>query len=82
VKEYKEDLIYKLSNNLIPVLITIKDNVVQEAMICKSAKQLEQKFKKECLDYGVCPNENNYDDGYMLLEDGTSICMTWSSTYE
>ena len=61
-----------------PVLVVIKNNVVFKASICKNAEDLEEKFKAECSDYGVEACDTNMDDGYMELECGTSICMTWA----
>ena len=61
-----------------PILVVIKNNVVDIAIVCKSAEQLEKRFTNECKSYGIEPVDYNFDDGYMQLEDGTSICMIWA----
>ena len=65
---------------MVPLLVTIKNNVVFSVVICKDGEDLEEKFKKECENYGVEANDCNFDDGFMELEDGTSICMSWAET--
>jgi hypothetical protein len=70
------------TSNLIPVLAVVKNNVIFSVTLCKSAEQLEKAFKKECANYGVTPNDDNFDDGYMELENNVSIGMTWSSYME
>lgn len=62
-----------------PILVVIKNNVVDSATICRDAEDLETLFAQECSDYGVEACDVNFDDGYMELEDGTSICMTWAA---
>ena len=61
-----------------PILIVLKDNLVHSAVICKDKEDLEEKFKEECSDYGVEACDENMDNGYMQLECGTSICMSWA----
>ena len=64
---------------MIPILVVIKNNVVDTATVCRNAEDLEALFAQECSDYGVEACDVNFDDGYMELEDGTSICMTWAN---
>jgi hypothetical protein len=64
-------------SDLTPLLVVIKNNVVKSAVLYKSAEQLEKAFTEECFSYGVEPTDANFDNGYMELEDGTSINMTW-----
>jgi len=65
-------------SDLTPILTVIKNNTINSAKIFKSAEELEEAFTKECSDHGVEPNEANFDDGYLELEDTTSINMTWA----
>lgn len=61
-----------------PILVIIKNNVVDSVIVCRDSSDMETLFAQECSDYGVEACDVNYEDGYMELEDGTSICMTWA----
>ena len=58
-----------------PILVVIK----KYAIVCRDAEDLEGLFSQECSDRGIEANDANFDDGFMELEDGTSICMTWAN---
>lgn len=59
----------------VSLLIVIRENVVQEITSYASTENLEEAFVLECEAYGVEPCDENFDDGYLELEDGTTICM-------
>lgn len=58
----------------VPILITIVNGVVDEAIVCKSQKHLEELFEEEVKAYGIDINNTMLEDGYVELEDAT-ICM-------
>lgn len=66
--------------DLTPVLITIKNGTVDTAVIQKNALDLEKSFKEEVEQYGVEPCDVDFDNGYIELECGTTICMTWADS--
>lgn len=61
---------------MIPVLVTIKNSVVAEAVAYRSAEQLEAAFVQANRDYGRETNSDEMDNGYADIEDAT-LCMTW-----
>ena len=61
------------------LLVTIRENVVYNVVSYMTSDHLERAFITECEAYGVVPCDANFDNGYMELEDGTSICMTSTS---
>lgn len=61
-----------------PILVTIKNGVVDSATIARNGAHLEQLFMKENADHGRIANSDEVEDGYVELEDVT-ICMTWAS---
>lgn len=63
-------------------LVTVKDGVVHSMATCQSGEELELAFTEECEAYGVTPNDVNFDDGYMELECGTTICMVHAYPYQ
>lgn len=63
---------------MIPILITIENNLTKSAVCARSGVHLEELFKRKCADYGVEACDKNFEDGYMELENGISICMTWA----
>lgn len=66
----------------IPCLITIKNGVVHENVFVTDGVELEKLFTVEVKKYGIEPYDALYDDGYIELEDGTAICMSWSQVSE
>ena len=60
-----------------PVLITIKDGLVIDVQICKSAEDIENKFVEANIEYGRETNNVEMDDGFVDLENGISIQMCW-----
>ncbi len=63
---------------MIPILITISNNVVENAVICVTADELENRFADEILEHGIEPTDEDFDNGYFEFEDGSSVCMTWA----
>jgi hypothetical protein len=63
-------------NQVVYLVVTIRENVVYEVQWASTSENMERLFHDECSKWGVEPTDVNYDDGYMELEDGTSICMT------
>jgi hypothetical protein len=63
-------------NQVVYLVVTIRENVVYEVQWASTSENMERLFRDECTKWGVVPSVVNYDDGYMELEDGTSICMT------
>jgi hypothetical protein len=65
----------------VPLLVTIVNGVVENAIVANDGKHLEELFKTECEDYyGHTPIDYEYDDGYSELLDAT-ICMVWATQY-
>ena len=67
-----------MSQQLVPVLVTIKNGVVDGVTIARDEEHLEELFLKENQDYGREPHDAEYENGYAELEDVT-ICMTWAN---
>lgn len=63
---------------MLPLLVTIKDGVVDEVVVCQNSADLEAKFKAACKARGRKIGEDRLDDGYAEFEGG-SVCMTWAS---
>lgn len=61
-----------------PTLAIIKNGVTHSTTICNDGEELERLFMATCSSYGVEAVDENFDDGYMELECGTSICMCWA----
>jgi len=61
---------------MLHLLVIIKDNLLFEAKTAKTAKDLEFMFLDEVKGYGVVPTDVDYENGYIQLECGTTICMT------
>ena len=66
---------------IVPLLVTIKDNVVYSAVAYRDAEQLEAAFIAENEAYGRETNDHEMDDGYADLEDAT-LCMVWATRPE
>lgn len=62
---------------VMPLLITIKNGVVDEAVVARDSGHLEELFKQANRDHGRETNDDEMMDGYVELEDVT-ICMTWA----
>ena len=68
-------------SDLVPTLVQTHNGVVNTITICVSAEQLEDKFKEWCEDYGMTPTDINYDNGYLEMENGDCICMSWADKF-
>jgi len=64
----------------VPLLVTIVNGVVENAIVANDGEHLEELFENECEDFGHSPVDFEYDDGYVELEDAT-ICMVWGSKF-
>jgi|JI9StandDraft_1071089.scaffolds.fasta_scaffold137602_3 hypothetical protein len=60
---------------MLHVLITVRNNVVHNAVVAADSDELEEMFKKEVSTYGVEATDVDLEEGYIELEDAT-ICMT------
>ncbi len=58
------------------LLIIIKDNVVDTIKKATDGNDLERLFTDECRSNDIIPVSENYENGFIELPDGTSICMT------
>lgn len=58
------------------LLITVKNNVVHSIIGADNFEFLEESFKRECSKYGLVPEDADFENGYIELPDGGSICMT------
>jgi hypothetical protein len=63
------------------LIIVNKENAVYETFLCKDSAQQESIFTQECQAYGVEPSEADFDNGYIELECGTTLCITSASTH-
>lgn len=61
---------------MIRAVIVIKDNVVFDATYFDTPEEQEAYFAAECAEYGVEATDADFEDGYIELECGTSICLT------
>ena len=71
----KNSLYTYITMNKEYLLITNKDNIVKTVESFSSPEVLEVAFQQECDEYGIQVQDENFDDGYIELECGTSICM-------
>jgi len=76
-----------MNNTNIPILVVIKDNVVDYIKICKDGPDLEKNFLDKCRE--LVTNFDKYDqediefildEGYETIGNG-SICMTYPHDY-
>lgn len=58
------------------LVVVIKNNVVDQVYLCQSAEEQQSVFVDEAEDYGVAVCDAHFEDGYIELECGTSICIT------
>ncbi len=72
-----------------PILLIIRDSVVDSAIICKNGADLEKKFLDACelhiSNFDKYNNEDKeaiMDNGYEEFGTGNSICMTWAEETE
>lgn len=63
---------------MIPLVIVLKNGVVDEATIFQNEIDAETRFITENVDRGRDTNSDELDNGYVELEDAT-ICLTWAS---
>lgn len=66
---------------IVPLLITIKENVVHDAVAYRDQEQLEAAFIDANRAHGRETNDHEMDDGYVDLEDMT-LCMVWATRPE
>ena len=59
------------------VMTITYDNLIQDIYGFGSAEEMESAFRTACSDYGVEPTDVNFDDGFIELECGHSICMNF-----
>lgn len=70
-------------NELIPFVIIIRDNVVDEIIRCNNGEEAETVFIEQVkLHTGTNDQTQEYidmilDDGYESFEDG-SVCLSWA----
>jgi len=67
-----------LTGPMIPTVVVIKDGVTESVEICEDGEAAELAFAREVSCYGVEAGEQDYDDGYIELEDAT-ICICWAT---
>ena len=60
-----------------PIIITIKSNIVNNAIQCRDSKHAEQVFTREALKDGVIVTNDDLDNGFVMVDMG-SICITWA----
>jgi hypothetical protein len=60
---------------MIPILVTIRNNIIQEIIAYKNTKKLIEAFKKKFEENGLLASDSDIEDGILILDDGTSIYM-------
>lgn len=58
------------------LLVVIKNNILDRIDVASTEIELERMFDKECSNYSVEALDSDYENGYIELECGTTICMT------
>lgn len=61
---------------MVLLVVVNKDNAVHDINAYKTVEEQEKGFEDECLGYGIMPCDANYENGYIELECGTTICIT------
>jgi len=64
---------------MIPTLVTIRNGIVDQVVICEDGKELEDRFVAENRAFGRETNAEEMDEGYVELEEVT-ICMCWATS--
>lgn len=62
-------------------LVILRNGLVEENYWLQSESDLENAFKREVEAYGVEPTDIDYDNGYVQLGCGVTICMTTTQRY-
>jgi hypothetical protein len=57
------------------VMTITVDNLIQQIYSFESAEAMEAGFTVTCADYGVEATDADFENGYMELECGTTICI-------
>jgi len=63
------------------IVTVLKDNVVQEIFSFDTTEAQEEAFGEICADYGVEAVDADYDNGYLELECGTTVCICTAQDY-
>jgi len=66
----------ELTKVRIPLVIVIKDNVVNTVTRCKNAEEAEILFETKACLQGHSVYDHHFDNGYIEINNG-SICLTW-----
>ena len=61
---------------MIHMMVIVKENMLVSVTQAFSEQQLETLFAEEIKQYGVEATDVDYENGYVELECGTTICMT------
>ena len=57
------------------MVATLRDNIVQEAKKFDTEEEQQDYFTKECEQYDVVACDVHFDQGYIEIECGTTICL-------
>lgn len=60
---------------MIPLLVTVQNNIVKEIIHKRTKKLLIEAFMKKFEENGMIASESDIEDGMLILDDGTSIYM-------
>lgn len=66
---------YSHLNNA-PIVVTIKEDVVNNAIICRNSQHAEAVLTREGDSHGVTGTPDDRDNGYIGIANG-AICITW-----
>ena len=73
---------------MVPCVIVIKDQIVDENILCKDSEEAEKLFFAKCEESISNWDEYSEEDKEAILENGVaekangSICLSWASNYE
>ena len=61
---------------MIHLMIIVKENMLTDVIKASSEAKLETLFAETVKQYGVEATDVDFENGYVELECGTTICMT------
>lgn len=60
----------------IHLVVTIKNNILENAEIFHSLPKAEESFAQEFHHRGTEPTDSDFENGYGEFKDGTSVCIS------
>lgn len=59
-------------------VLIAKNSLIIHGRVFDTDTEQQRAFTDECIDHGIEPVEENFEDGFVALEDGTTIYLSVS----